>query len=71
MLTNMGAGTVISVSASTDVSFTGPISARLHQRDTGLRATADPSLLVQSLLDLSAFSRSSGGIEIAAYDMMF
>lgn len=46
-------GTVISINQSPDVSFTAPISARLRQRDTGLRATADPSLLVQSLLDLT------------------
>ncbi|EJC98797.1 uncharacterized protein FOMMEDRAFT_149129 [Fomitiporia mediterranea MF3/22] len=45
-------GTVISINQSPDIDFTGPITARLRQRDTGLRATADPSLLVQSLLDL-------------------
>jgi Mg2+ and Co2+ transporter CorA len=32
--------------------LTTPISARLRQRDTGLRTSADPALLVQSLLDL-------------------
>ncbi|KAI5114924.1 hypothetical protein M0805_005179, partial [Coniferiporia weirii] len=45
-------GTVISINQSPDLNFTAPITARLRQRDTGLRATADPSLLVQSLLDL-------------------
>ncbi|THH04885.1 hypothetical protein EW145_g5200 [Phellinidium pouzarii] len=40
-------GTVISINQSPDISFVAPISARLRQRDTGLRATADPSLLVQ------------------------
>lgn len=46
-------GTVISISQSTDVNFTAPIIARLRQKVSGLRLTADPSLLVQSLLDLS------------------
>ncbi|CCM01365.1 uncharacterized protein FIBRA_03415 [Fibroporia radiculosa] len=32
--------------------FTAPIRDRLRQSDTGLRTTADPSLLVQSLIDL-------------------
>ncbi|KLO20174.1 hypothetical protein SCHPADRAFT_934777 [Schizopora paradoxa] len=45
-------GTVVSLSPQNDEEFTTPIVARLRQRDTGLRATADPSLLVQSLLDL-------------------
>ncbi|KAH8119713.1 hypothetical protein DFH11DRAFT_1753526 [Phellopilus nigrolimitatus] len=45
-------GTVISINKTTDLGFTAPIMARLRQRDTGLRATADPALLVQSLLDL-------------------
>ncbi|KAG2099884.1 uncharacterized protein F5147DRAFT_754693 [Suillus discolor] len=45
-------GTVISVMPSNFIHFTGPIMARLRQPDTGLRASADPSLLVQSLLDL-------------------
>lgn len=45
-------GTVISVMPSNFIDFTGPIMARLRQADTGLRASADPSLLVQSLLDL-------------------
>ncbi|KAL5519404.1 hypothetical protein ACEPAH_1087 [Sanghuangporus vaninii] len=45
-------GTVISINQRPEVDFTVPITARLRQRDTGLRATADPSLLVQSLLDL-------------------
>lgn len=45
-------GTVISVMPPNFIDFTGPIMARLRQPDTGLRASADPSLLVQSLLDL-------------------
>ncbi|KZT73375.1 hypothetical protein DAEQUDRAFT_721973 [Daedalea quercina L-15889] len=45
-------GTVISISRDPDVAFTEPIKNRLRQRHTGLRTTADPSLLVQSLLDL-------------------
>ncbi|TFY61554.1 hypothetical protein EVJ58_g4446 [Rhodofomes roseus] len=45
-------GTVISINSDPSVEFTEPITNRLRQRHTGLRTTADPSLLVQSLLDL-------------------
>ncbi|KAL1741279.1 hypothetical protein HDZ31DRAFT_76292 [Schizophyllum fasciatum] len=46
-------GTVISISASpSGQALTAPIAARLRERDTLLRKSADPSLLVQSLLDL-------------------
>ncbi|KAK7464367.1 hypothetical protein VKT23_006534 [Stygiomarasmius scandens] len=45
-------GTVISMQNSSDLSITQPISQRIQQRDTGLRTSADPSMLVQSLLDL-------------------
>ncbi|CDO77265.1 hypothetical protein BN946_scf184753.g15 [Trametes cinnabarina] len=45
-------GTVISIHKDNTLNFTAPITERLRQRDTGLRTTADPSLLVQSLLDL-------------------
>ncbi|KAI0684676.1 hypothetical protein BC835DRAFT_1388556 [Cytidiella melzeri] len=45
-------GTVITIHQDTQLSLTAPITERLRQRDTGLRATADPSLLVESLLDL-------------------
>ncbi|KAL1950966.1 hypothetical protein VTO73DRAFT_115 [Trametes versicolor] len=45
-------GTVISMHKDNTLNFTAPITERLRQRDTGLRTTADPSLLVQSLLDL-------------------
>ncbi|KLO16017.1 hypothetical protein SCHPADRAFT_823746 [Schizopora paradoxa] len=45
-------GTVVSFSAGNEDDFVLPISARLRRRDTGLRATADSSMLVQSLLDL-------------------
>jgi len=45
-------GTVISIHPTPNLEYTAPITNRLRQRDTGLRATADPSLLVQSLLDL-------------------
>ncbi|KAI0673968.1 hypothetical protein C8Q78DRAFT_663457 [Trametes maxima] len=45
-------GTVISMHKDNTLDFTAPITERLRQRDTGLRSTADPSLLVQSLLDL-------------------
>ncbi|PFH49792.1 hypothetical protein AMATHDRAFT_48399 [Amanita thiersii Skay4041] len=45
-------GTVISLSATPNLDFTAPISQRLRQADTVLKTTADPSLLVHSLLDL-------------------
>ncbi|KAI0321257.1 hypothetical protein OF83DRAFT_1168596 [Amylostereum chailletii] len=45
-------GTVISFHPDTSLDFTAPIANRIRQRDTTLRMTADPSLLVESLLDL-------------------
>ena len=50
---NILTGTVISISPSPNLSFTSPIARRLVQPDTGLRMSADPSLLVHALLDLS------------------
>ncbi|KAI6136115.1 hypothetical protein F5141DRAFT_996716 [Pisolithus sp. B1] len=45
-------GTVISIFPRDYVSFAEPIMARLQEPDTGIRTSADASLLVQSLLDL-------------------
>ncbi|KAH9951017.1 hypothetical protein B0H21DRAFT_818847 [Amylocystis lapponica] len=45
-------GTVISISQDSNVNFLEPITERLRHSQTGLRKTADPSLLVHSLLDL-------------------
>jgi len=45
-------GTVISLHTAPSLKFTSPISKRIHQRDTGLRTSADPSLLVHAILDL-------------------
>ncbi|KAJ7650745.1 magnesium transporter [Roridomyces roridus] len=45
-------GTVISMHPTPNLDLTQPITRRLRQRDTGLRTSADASLLVQSLLDL-------------------
>ncbi|EMD39334.1 hypothetical protein CERSUDRAFT_112973 [Gelatoporia subvermispora B] len=45
-------GTVISVHPDTRLEMTAPITERLRTPNTGLRSTADPSLLVESLLDL-------------------
>ncbi|KAK1224442.1 hypothetical protein PQX77_012664 [Marasmius sp. AFHP31] len=45
-------GTVITMHRYPDLAMTQPILQRLQQRDTGLRTSSDPSLLVQSLLDL-------------------
>nr|GAT55268.1 magnesium -like protein [Mycena chlorophos] len=45
-------GIVISMHSTPSLELTQPITRRLRQRDTGLRTSADPSLLVQSLLDL-------------------
>ena len=46
---------MISLHPASDLSFTSPVSRRLHQRDTGLRASADSSFLVQALLDLGTY----------------
>jgi hypothetical protein len=46
-------GTVISIRPNPDLNFTAPIAARLRQRDSLLRTSADPSMLIQGLLDLS------------------
>ena len=51
---NRPTGTVISVHPDNDLKFTEPIRRRLTQRDTGLRSTADASLLVHGLLDLGS-----------------
>ncbi|TFK42066.1 magnesium transporter [Crucibulum laeve] len=45
-------GTVISIHPEPDLDFTVPITQRLRSRDTVLRTSADPSLLVHALLDL-------------------
>ncbi|KAI0042584.1 hypothetical protein FA95DRAFT_1610076 [Auriscalpium vulgare] len=45
-------GTVISFHPDPSLEFTEPITARIRQRDSSLRTTADASLLVESLLDL-------------------
>ncbi|PPR02360.1 hypothetical protein CVT24_011704 [Panaeolus cyanescens] len=45
-------GTVISFHPEPSLSFTQPITHRLKSRDTVLRKSADPSLLLHSLLDL-------------------
>lgn len=59
-------GTVISINRTPNLSFTEPIAARLRQRDTGLRATADASLLVQSLIDLGTYSRDNAQISCSS-----
>ena len=46
-------GTVVSVQSSCDSDLTSPISQRLRSRDNILTKTADPSLLVHAILDLS------------------
>ena len=46
-------GTVISLQLSYDLDLTYPISQRLRSRDTVLSKSADPSLLVHALLDVS------------------
>src|SRR5262245_75266 len=53
-------GTVISIHPTPNLDFTSPITRRLRQRDTGLRNSADSSMLVQSMLDLGmSFFHSS------------
>ncbi|KAI9513096.1 hypothetical protein F5148DRAFT_466834 [Russula earlei] len=46
-------GTVISFTTKPNLDLTKPIAARIWHRDTSLRTAADPSLLVESLLDLA------------------
>lgn len=45
-------GTVLSIYAKPGADYAAPIMSRLKMRDSILRSTADPSLLVQSMLDL-------------------
>ncbi|KAF9016191.1 hypothetical protein BDZ89DRAFT_1022900 [Hymenopellis radicata] len=45
-------GTIISMNSRPNINLTQSISHRLNSRDTVLRSSADPSLLVQGLLDL-------------------
>ncbi|KAF8915014.1 hypothetical protein CPB85DRAFT_1454173 [Mucidula mucida] len=45
-------GTIISMNSKPNINLTQSISHRLNSRDTVLRSSADPSLLVQGLLDL-------------------
>ncbi|KAH8835233.1 magnesium transporter [Flagelloscypha sp. PMI_526] len=45
-------GTVVSIHPTPSEELTAPIVARLRQRDTVLRSTADPSILVHALIDL-------------------
>ncbi|KAJ7485855.1 magnesium transporter [Mycena latifolia] len=47
-------GTVITIHSTPRLDMTKPITSRLRQFDTGLRTSADASLLVQSLLSLVA-----------------
>ncbi|KIM47383.1 hypothetical protein M413DRAFT_439064 [Hebeloma cylindrosporum] len=45
-------GTVISIRPTPSLAFAAPIAFRLKSRDTVLRKSADPSLLLHALLDL-------------------
>jgi Mg2+ and Co2+ transporter CorA len=45
-------GTLISIHQTPTPAFAEPILNRLRTRDTVLRTTADPSLLLESILDL-------------------
>ncbi|KAJ7193572.1 magnesium transporter [Mycena pura] len=47
-------GTVITIHPTPSLKLTQPITGRLHQLDSGLRTSADASILVQSLLSLGA-----------------
>lgn len=48
-------GVIISIYPDATLDFTAPIVDRLRRRDTVLRTSADASLLVQSLVDLSEY----------------
>jgi hypothetical protein len=45
---------VISIHPDNNLKFTEPIRRRVNQTSTGLRSTADASLLVHALLDLGS-----------------
>lgn len=60
-------GTVLTIHQDTKLDFTNPITERLRQRDTGLRTTADASLLVESLLDLGMCTRFSHSSRVNPY----
>jgi len=53
LLIKFSSGTVISIRATPSLAFAAPITFRLRSRDTVLRKSADPSLLLHALLDLS------------------
>ena len=55
MLSCDAPGTVVTIHQDNKLDVTKPIRERLRLRDTGLRQTADASLLVQSLIDLSGY----------------
>jgi Mg2+ and Co2+ transporter CorA len=52
LLNSLNIGTVITLHPYPNLEFTAPIRERLKHRDTGLRSSADPSLLVHAVLDL-------------------
>ena len=59
MLIKLPSGTVISIHPTPGLAFAAPIAFRLKSRDTVLRKSADPSLLLHALLDLGKFLCSS------------
>ena len=59
MLIKLISGTVISIHPTPSLAFAAPIAFRLKSRDTVLRKSADPSLLLHALLDLGEFLCSS------------
>lgn len=56
----MFVGTVISIFPTPSLEHTAPIMKRIKEKDSILRVSDDPSLLVQSLLDLGTFSGFQG-----------
>ena len=52
MLKSCFQGTVITIHANKDANFGSSIVDRLRHRDGLLRSSPDPSLLVQSILDI-------------------
>jgi Mg2+ and Co2+ transporter CorA len=46
-------GTVLTITRSSEHDFAAPIRTRLQHRDTSLRLSADPALLVHAILDLA------------------
>lgn len=53
LITSLCTGTIISIHRTPSLALTAPVCNRLRLLDTVLRKSADPSLLIHAILDLS------------------